>query len=426
MCAVIADTPFIATRILCFVPTTDNGGVATYTSKWAHAVQSLGLKVEVIFWRDLASPYSEKVDLAQFKGLTSRRIEFSSLNNKSIEGARLRTLLNLSADGEVPVFLSASCSIIPYIVRDRAGRKFAKHIEVIVCDDHTCYGDVERAAVSADAFIGLGARTAKRAAKVLSRIESTVNVYAFATGSSVDESFSKCSRVDRLRLCYVGRLDPIQKRIYDLLEIAILLKTENIPFELSVIGGGSELERLQNLASATGLSELITFHGHLRHQEVRALLRDHDVFIMASAFEGFSGALCEAMGVGLVPVVTKVSGSEDVVIDGESGFLVDVGDILAFCRRVKFLADHPETLQLMAFNAWEKAKSDLSVEAVAKRLALLIQEICQKEEAPAATSGRIIRIFDILDSSFCPNPVSRCIRILWRRFKGLPQDVSQK
>ena len=125
-------------------------------------------------------------------------------------------------------------------------------------------------------------------------------------------------------------------------------------------------------------------------------------------------------------MVTKVSGSEDVVIDGESGFLVDVGDILAFCRRVKFLADHPETLQLMAFNAWEKAKSDLSVEAVAKRLALLIQEICQKEEAPAATSGRIIRIFDILDSSFCPNPVSRCIRILWRRFKGLPQDVSQK
>lgn len=48
-----------------------------------------------------------------------------------------------------------------------------------------------------------------------------------------------------------------------------------------------------------------------------------DLFVLASKHEGMSGALIEAMATGLPSIVTKISGSEDLIISGENGLYTD-------------------------------------------------------------------------------------------------------
>lgn len=57
-------------------------------------------------------------------------------------------------------------------------------------------------------------------------------------------------------------------------------------------------------------------------KQVVDFLRMSDIFVLSSDYEGLSNSMLEAMATGLVTVVTNVSGSDDAIIDGESGFIV--------------------------------------------------------------------------------------------------------
>jgi glycosyltransferase involved in cell wall biosynthesis len=67
-----------------------------------------------------------------------------------------------------------------------------------------------------------------------------------------------------------------------------------------------------------------------------------DVFVLTSHSEGFSNAILEAMGMGLPILATAVGGNIEMVTEGESGFLVPVGDDQTLSERMFFFLDHPE------------------------------------------------------------------------------------
>jgi glycosyltransferase involved in cell wall biosynthesis len=72
-------------------------------------------------------------------------------------------------------------------------------------------------------------------------------------------------------------------------------------------------------------------------QQARELYSKSLVWIMASMSEGFPAPPLEAMACGAVPVVTDCGGTRDIIVDGENGFLVRVGDVDRIVDRVMLL-----------------------------------------------------------------------------------------
>ena len=101
----------------------------------------------------------------------------------------------------------------------------------------------------------------------------------------------------------------------------------------------------------------VQLYGWLSSEDVIARMGAAQVFILASAYEGFCISLVEAMANGCCPVVTDIrSGNKQLVTDGKNGFVVPVGDIDAFVDRIKLFAADSERLLEMRQAAWETGR----------------------------------------------------------------------
>jgi len=141
-----------------------------------------------------------------------------------------------------------------------------------------------------------------------------------------------------LKVLYAGVFRQSQKRILDLPQIVQHCLKLNVPIHLTIAGGGPDQQNLVDACQPFVEQELIKFIGIVPHAQMPELLKQHDVFIMTSAFEGMPNALIEAMGQGCIPVATNIkSGIPELVKDGVNGYLVSVGDVDAFAQRLATL-----------------------------------------------------------------------------------------
>ena len=105
-----------------------------------------------------------------------------------------------------------------------------------------------------------------------------------------------------------------------------------------VLGQGHLHEDLQKQAAGLGVADAVHLPGH--RSDARMLLDAADVFVLPSRHEGMPLVLLEAMDAGLPVVATRVIGSEEVVVDGETGLLVRPRDASALEQALgQLLAD---------------------------------------------------------------------------------------
>jgi glycosyltransferase involved in cell wall biosynthesis len=181
-----------------------------------------------------------------------------------------------------------------------------------------------------------------------------------------------------LRIGYLGRLVQGHKRVLDLVPLAKELERRGIPFELHLLGDGSERLALESGFEKSGVTRNIKFWGWLTPEAVRQRLRALDAMVLLSDSEGLPLALLESMGHGVVPVVTNLEGGlTEVVKEGENGFLVAVGDIGAFADRFELLAGDRERLSLMRQAAWETSQ-DYSLERMVQWYVQTFQEAAEQ------------------------------------------------
>jgi glycosyltransferase involved in cell wall biosynthesis len=108
------------------------------------------------------------------------------------------------------------------------------------------------------------------------------------------------------------------------------------------VGDGPQRRYLRKLTRARGLSENVLWVGPLSHQEVVKHMAVCHVFALPSLYEGFARVLMEAGMAGMPIVTTAVSGSDDAVVHGKNGYIVPVGDSIAFSNALSELLHHPE------------------------------------------------------------------------------------
>jgi glycosyltransferase involved in cell wall biosynthesis len=155
-----------------------------------------------------------------------------------------------------------------------------------------------------------------------------------------------------------ARLVPV-KNLEMLIEAARLLD-HKIDYRISIFGEGPLKERLQRKISEYGLGEKVSLPGY--YEDILPVFRALDVFTLTSHEEGLPISLLEAMGVGTVPVCTRVGGMKEVIEDEKTGFLVEPGNADALVDAFLFLHRNPEKRIRVAENARNKIRNVYSVD----------------------------------------------------------------
>ncbi|HEY3296663.1 MAG TPA: N-acetyl-alpha-D-glucosaminyl L-malate synthase BshA [bacterium] len=152
-------------------------------------------------------------------------------------------------------------------------------------------------------------------------------------------------------IVHISNFRPV-KRIPDLIKAFIKVRKE-IPARMLLVGDGPERARAEMDARAGGVLDDIFFLGN--QVAVTDLLSIADMYFLPSETESFGLSALEAMASELPVVATRVGGLPEVVSDGETGFLVPVGDTDEMARRLIELAVHPEKRRQMGLAARERA-----------------------------------------------------------------------
>lgn len=141
------------------------------------------------------------------------------------------------------------------------------------------------------------------------------------------------------RFVSVGRLD-VQKNQKMLIRAFAEFCKDHLDYRLEIYGEGPLRKELELLICTLGIQDKVMLPGNTKN--VWQKLLTAKAFLLSSDAEGMSNALIEAMCLGLPVVSTKVSGSTDLIDNGENGLIIEVGDTMGMIRAMSELADNHE------------------------------------------------------------------------------------
>lgn len=127
--------------------------------------------------------------------------------------------------------------------------------------------------------------------------------------------------ISKLKINTIARLH-WKKGLDYTLDALKSLKDKNIDFHYTIIGEGSEYEKLLFSTKQLGLTENVTFTGKMNALEVKKQLENCDIYLQYSLQEGFCNSVLEAQAMGLLCIVSDAEGLSENVLDGITGFVV--------------------------------------------------------------------------------------------------------
>ena len=170
-----------------------------------------------------------------------------------------------------------------------------------------------------------------------------------------------------LQILYLGRLAREQKRVHLFPRILGQLKASGIPFHWTIAGDGPDKAALEQTMKDAPPEQTVSFAGPVRYAGVPALLKQHDLYLLASDFEGLPLSLLEAMGAGLVPVVSQLPSGIPELVDAGNGMLVPVDDVAGYARAIIHLHGHRDELAAKSAAARARVQTEFSVAAMTDR-----------------------------------------------------------
>jgi glycosyltransferase involved in cell wall biosynthesis len=156
----------------------------------------------------------------------------------------------------------------------------------------------------------------------------------------------------------VARLAP-EKDIETLVRAVAIARRSEPSLRLEVAGDGECRPALQQLAVELGVGDHVLFRGEDR--DIPQLLARSSVFVLPSLAEGISLTLLEAMARGLPVVATRVGGNPEVIVDGESGLLVEVRAAEDLARAILKVYTNADASQQMGLTARRRVEQHFDV-----------------------------------------------------------------
>jgi glycosyltransferase involved in cell wall biosynthesis len=198
-------------------------------------------------------------------------------------------------------------------------------------------------------------------------IESGIDLAPLLNSSPPDDRSGKAGG---LHVVSLGRLSP--QKDYPTLLRAWTIVTRHLPgARLSIAGQGPELDRLQSLCKTLGLTN-VTFKGFTK--DIAGFLREGDVYVQPSAYEGFGLAVAEAMACGLPVVVTDVDSLPELVTHDETGLVVPQGQPAPMADAILKLLRDRDRARVLGDAAKAEAIRRFSVERMVRDYADLFRK----------------------------------------------------
>jgi glycosyltransferase involved in cell wall biosynthesis len=171
--------------------------------------------------------------------------------------------------------------------------------------------------------------------------------YGFPTVSK-ERSNARVSRSHPLRILFVGKLSQ-QKGIADLIQAADNLGQK---VELTLVGR----KAVPDCKALNAAVKRHTWIPSIPNHEVIELMRDHDVFVFPSLFDGYGMVVSEAMSQGTPVIASNRCAGPDLINHGENGWLVEAGDPVAIQNTIEELLARPEQVVACGKAARETAR----------------------------------------------------------------------
>lgn len=176
----------------------------------------------------------------------------------------------------------------------------------------------------------------------------------------------------------MGRL--VCQKGFDLL-LNAFSQCKNKSWHLVILGEGPEREPLTSMAESLSLSDRVHFPGNFKNPN--RVLKNAELFVLSSRFEGFPMALVEAMSCGL-PVVSFdcPTGPSDIITNRHDGILVPAGDVLALVEAMDSMMEDDKKRLTLGQNAMRVTQT-FSLEKVMEQWNDVIHAVTEREEIHA-------------------------------------------
>lgn len=153
------------------------------------------------------------------------------------------------------------------------------------------------------------------------------------TSKPIDKSRKMYEKKDgELIIGNAGRLTEQKGQKY-LIELAKLLKADGLNFKILIAGEGELHGALQKSIDEEGLQAHVKLLGHVT--DMPAFFNSLDVFVFTSLYEGSANTLIETLQYGVPTIAWDVSSNPEIVVNGETGFLVKLGDVATIFSIIK-------------------------------------------------------------------------------------------
>lgn len=144
------------------------------------------------------------------------------------------------------------------------------------------------------------------------------------------------------------------KRVGDVVRIFAELNKQ-VPSKLLFVGDGPERPAIESLCRDLGLFDDMRFVG--KQEQIEEILAIADLFLLTSDYESFGLAALEAMAAGVPVISTNAGGLPEINIDGQTGYLGNVGDIKTMSEQAIHLLSDDDVLKEFKINAAAQARN---------------------------------------------------------------------
>ena len=162
-----------------------------------------------------------------------------------------------------------------------------------------------------------------------------------------------------------GRLSK-QKNFPMLLRAFASFAKTHEDYNLVICGDGELLGELTKLSEELGISDKVTFPGHV--EDLHERMVKSAIYVSSSDFEGLSNSMLEALAIGIPTICTDcpIGGAKAYINDGVNGFLVPVNDSEALSQKLSILADDDNMCKNFSSES-QKVKDVLCTSAICNR-----------------------------------------------------------
>ena len=179
----------------------------------------------------------------------------------------------------------------------------------------------------------------------------------------------------KFKIIFIGEMIK-RKNFKDVIEVVSILKESGCDFLLIAVGDGILITELKDFVKQKDLNDFVIFLGY--RPDIPELLAFSDALVLTSIREGLSKAVMEAMAMEKPVVAYNIRGMRDLIVDGETGFLVPFRNVSALAEKISYLAENREIARKMGEKGRKRIEKEFSLGIISNQMKKLYNEILEE------------------------------------------------